>query len=89
MNERGKRKEGVARVKSTLLLSQFVLFLVPFGVGKSQQRDLVTESREREGDVGGLLDPVVKRGEEENLFTRAGVLDERLCLRDTLRQKLL
>ena len=41
---------------------------MPFGVRQSHQRDFVTETCEREGDVRGLFDPVVEGGEEEDVF---------------------
>ena len=91
MNKRRKRKEGVARVESALALSQFIHLFVPFGIGQSQQCDLVAESRKGEGDVRGLFDPVVEGGEEEDVFyfvlrISYWVLQDRLDRLDGLRE---
>ena len=45
---RSKRSKRIPRVQSALFLSQFVLFLVPFGVGQSQQRNLMSKPSQRE-----------------------------------------
>src|SRR5688572_27568948 len=59
---------------------------MPLGIRKGQQRDFVSQSRKREGKIGSLFDPVMKRGEEKNVLSRLCIFNEWLDLLDRVRQ---
>ena len=77
LDQRIQRGQSIACMQCTLTLGQLVHFLVPFRVGQREQSHLVPLPRQHEADDGRLFDPIMKRSEEENLFTSGSILLKR------------
>ena len=87
LNERRKRGKSVTCVQGALSLGQLVHLLVPFGVGESHQRDFVSQPGKCKREECRLFDPVMERGEEENVLSRLCMLNEGPHLLHRRRQR--